>query len=80
MINIKKIFLFSFITIIMSSCGMTNSDLGFEKTSPDEMLVVSRAPLSIPPEFGLRPVIVDTVSSEDVELTTGEQDLLSQMN
>ena len=64
----------------MSSCGMTNNDLGFEKTSPDEMLVVSRAPLSIPPEFGLRPVIVEVVSSEDVKLTTGEQDLLSQMN
>ena len=29
--------------------------LGLNKSSPDEFKVVSRAPLSIPPEFNLRP-------------------------
>lgn len=29
--------------------------LGLEKSPPDEFAVVSRAPLSLPPDFGLRP-------------------------
>jgi hypothetical protein len=29
--------------------------LGFDKTSPDEFKIVSRAPLSLPPDYGLRP-------------------------
>ena len=29
--------------------------LGFEKSSPDEFAVVKRAPLAVPPDYGLRP-------------------------
>lgn len=29
--------------------------LGFEKSSPDEFAVVKRAPLTLPPDYGLRP-------------------------
>ena len=66
--------------LLLSSCGLTNSDLGLEKTSPDEMLVVSRAPLSIPPEFGLRPVVeVENTLIEEEQLSPGEKELLSQM-
>jgi len=75
----KYISVFLFV-LLLSSCGLTNRDLGFEKTSPDEMLVVSRSPLSIPPEFDLRPVvdIENTLVEEDL-LSSGEKELLSQM-
>jgi len=42
---------------VLSGCGGSRAGniLGFEKSSPDEFAVVKRAPLSLPPDFGLRP-------------------------
>ena len=41
---------------LLSACGGdTGSILGLEKKAPDEFTVVSRAPLSLPPDYGLRP-------------------------
>lgn len=39
----------------LSGCTDAKRALGFEKKPPDEFAVVSRAPLSIPPDFKLRP-------------------------
>ncbi|MBF0392109.1 MAG: DUF3035 domain-containing protein [Alphaproteobacteria bacterium] len=39
----------------LSGCTDAKRALGFEKKPPDEFAVVSRAPLSVPPEFKLRP-------------------------
>lgn len=41
--------------IALSGCTDTRRALGFEKTPPDEFQVVERAPLSMPPDFSLRP-------------------------
>ena len=77
---VKKIILSSVLAVMVCACGLTKKDLGIEKESPDEMLVVSRAPLSIPPEFGLRPIIVDEEENIDKpELSAGEQALLQKM-
>ena len=38
-----------------AGCGDTRKALGFEKNPPDEFQVISRAPLSMPPDFALRP-------------------------
>ena len=45
------------------------------------MMVVSRAPLSIPPEFGLRPIVVDenTIDDNTQNLTAGEKAILEKM-
>ena len=76
----KKIILSSVLAVMVCACGLTKKDLGIEKDSPDEMMVVSRAPLSIPPEFGLRPIIIDEEENFDKpKLTTGEQALLQKM-
>ncbi|MDW3206887.1 MAG: DUF3035 domain-containing protein [Alphaproteobacteria bacterium] len=43
-------------TMLLTACSAdTGKILGLEKTTPDEFAVVSRAPLSLPPEYGLRP-------------------------
>lgn len=43
-------------TIVMVGCSEKSGNiLGFEKSAPDEFAVVKRAPLTLPPEFGLRP-------------------------
>lgn len=41
----------------LSGCGGKSAGqiLGLEKKAPDEFTVVSRAPLTLPPDFGLRP-------------------------
>lgn len=47
---------FGLALILLSGCGGdTAKILGFEKEAPDEFQVVSRAPLSLPPDYGLRP-------------------------
>ena len=40
----------------LAGCGDKSGNiLGFEKSAPDEFAVVKRAPLTLPPEYGLRP-------------------------
>lgn len=40
---------------LLGGCGDTRKALGFDKSSPDEFKIVSRAPLSLPPDYALRP-------------------------
>lgn len=76
----KKIIISSICVAMLCACGLTKKDLGFEKSSPDEMKVVSRAPLSIPPEFGLRPLKLDDGAANEAEnLTAGERAVLEKM-
>lgn len=42
-------------SLLVGCGGNTGKILGLEKEAPDEFLVVTRAPLSMPPDFGLRP-------------------------
>ena len=39
----------------LSACGGTKEKLGLTKKAPDEFAVVRRAPLSMPPDYTLRP-------------------------
>ena len=41
------------LALVLTGCSSLNSILGGEKTPPDEFRVVSRAPLSLPPDYGL---------------------------
>jgi Protein of unknown function (DUF3035) len=45
----------SFSLIWLSGCGDFRRAIGMDRTGPDEFAVESRAPLTIPPEFDLRP-------------------------
>lgn len=38
-----------------SSCNTMSRALGMEKVTPDEFRVVTRAPLTVPPDYALRP-------------------------
>lgn len=59
------------LTLSLSGCGETKRALGFEKTPPDEFQVVQRAPLTLPPDFALRPP--SPGASRPQESTTREQ-------
>lgn len=39
----------------LGACSNAKEKLGLEKTAPDEFAVVKRAPLSMPPDYSLRP-------------------------
>jgi hypothetical protein len=41
--------------MLVSGCSNWKQSLGIEPTSPDEFAVESRAPLTLPPDFDLRP-------------------------
>lgn len=70
----------------LSGCGMTKEKLGFAKQAPDEFMVMSRAPLSLPPEFDLRPV--DGIAQPQAVapannlagMSAGEQKLMSKVD
>lgn len=40
---------------LLGGCGDARKALGFDKSSPDEFKIISRAPLSLPPDYALRP-------------------------
>ena len=44
------------VTLVLVGCGgRSGKIIGLGKTAPDEFFVVSRAPLSLPPDYALRP-------------------------
>jgi hypothetical protein len=52
--NLFKIALLGGLALGVSGCESTRETFGLNKQSPDEFAVVSRAPLSLPPDFTLR--------------------------
>lgn len=42
------------VAVLVSGCSSLRSMVGLDKDAPDEFQVVNRAPLSMPPDFGLR--------------------------
>lgn len=53
--NLSRVVCLAAAALALSACENVRSELGLTKQSPDEFRVVSRAPLSLPPEFTLRP-------------------------
>ncbi|MFN3077908.1 MAG: DUF3035 domain-containing protein [Alphaproteobacteria bacterium] len=39
----------------LAGCSDARKALGYDKSAPDEFKVLARAPLAVPPDFGLRP-------------------------
>ena len=50
----------------LSGCEDFNRAIGREKVMPDEFAVVSRAPLSVPPDFALRPPRIGAQRPQEV--------------
>jgi len=51
---------------LLGGCEDVRSALGQTKSAPDEFAVYSRAPLSLPPEYGLRPPAPGTSRPQEV--------------
>jgi hypothetical protein len=53
--HLKSLTLLVLALILLPACDGVRKQFGMGKSSPDEFRVVSRAPLTVPPDFGLRP-------------------------
>lgn len=64
--------------ICLASCSLKEArqTLGMEKQAPDEYLVVERAPLSLPPNFDLRPPAPGAISAQYVDLRRQAEQIL----
>lgn len=59
---IAKGFIFIAVVPFIASCsGSVRDNLGMRRSAPNEFKVVSNPPLSVPPEFSLRPPVEDNV-------------------
>ncbi|MDP6785781.1 MAG: DUF3035 domain-containing protein [Rhodospirillales bacterium] len=52
---------------LLGGCEDVRSALGQTKSAPDEFAVYSRAPLSLPPDYGLRPPAPGSSRPQEVE-------------
>jgi hypothetical protein len=55
MMTSRALLLLSMTALTLAACGEIREDLGLGRSPPDEFAVVERPPLSMPPDFGLRP-------------------------
>lgn len=51
----RILLMFCMIAVLAACSNVTKEDLGLSKRSPDERAVEQRRPLSLPPEFDVRP-------------------------
>lgn len=56
-----------FTVLAAGGCEQTRDMLGMNKSAPDEFAVYQRAPLSLPPDYGLRPPTPGVSRSQQVE-------------
>lgn len=60
----------------LSACDSARDALGITKKSPDEFAVVTRAPLSVPPDYGLRPPQPGAPRPQEAETKDSARQLL----
>lgn len=81
----KKVIYAAFCAAIMlSACSSaTKEKLGITKKAPDEFMVVPKAPLTLPPEYGYNPVKAAPAVKPQVllnDLTPAEAAFVSKFN
>jgi hypothetical protein len=65
--------------LTLSACEDFKKAVGIERTSPDEFAVESRAPLTIPPDFDLRPPAPGSPRPQEVSSTNKAQDIVDNV-
>ena len=60
----------------LSACENAREAMGIGKQSPDEFAVVTRAPLSMPPDFGLRPPRPGAERPQEKAITDSARDII----
>jgi hypothetical protein len=79
--NTKKSVLPALMGLIIGAIGLSGCEnakevIGLTKQAPDEFAIVTRAPLSIPPQFGLRPPKPGAARPQETSPTTKARSIL----
>lgn len=73
----RKVSLLALAAGLLGACTAdTGEILGLDKRTPDEFAVVQRAPLTLPPNFGLRPPDPDGQRNQDLQPRATAQEAL----
>lgn len=62
--------------VVLSGCGGTAEALGFGRNAPDEFAVVERPPLSMPPDYDLRPPRPGAPRPQEVSMTDRASEMM----
>ena len=62
--------------LAVTGCGGVGEAIGIGKQSPDEFAVITRAPLSMPPDFGLRPPAPGAERPQESAVTDSARELI----
>ncbi len=73
MVKFKFLIVLILLMPVLTSCSGIKKELGFGRNSPDEFTVVKRAPLTLPPEYDLLPLVSDNATGNDTENTVSEK-------
>ena len=67
---------------VLSACGGNAKEkLGLKRSAPNEFMVTPRAPLSLPPEYDLLPVGMESYYNNDLdELSDADRGLLERIS
>ena len=60
----------------LAGCEQTRQAFGLQKSAPDEFAVVTRAPLAIPPDYGLRPPTPGAQRPQEASTRNEARDIL----
>lgn len=55
------------VPLVLAACGSVREDLGLGRSAPDEFAVIDRPPLSMPPDFGLRPPMPGAPRPQEID-------------
>jgi hypothetical protein len=65
----------------LSACnGSVRDNLGLRKSSPNEFRVVANPPLSVPPEFSLRPPVAESEFVEGEDISTQAKNIMFEQS
>jgi hypothetical protein len=59
--------------LVLTACEDSKKALGFQKSVPDEYQVISHPPLSLPPEYNLRPPVAGAARPQELPATERAQ-------
>ncbi|MDP9127711.1 MAG: DUF3035 domain-containing protein [Pseudomonadota bacterium] len=76
MMRSRSLVILGVATVMLAACGEIREDLGLGRNPPDEFAVVDRPPLSLPPDFDLRPPQPGAERPQAVNLSQRASDVL----
>ncbi|BBK34635.1 beta-barrel assembly complex subunit BamF [Stella humosa] len=53
--GVTRVGILAMVALAMGACGNLRQQMGLDKQTPDEFRIVARPPLSLPPDYALRP-------------------------